>query len=61
MRQPSPGIYAVCTNMLIRGELYAKALGWRSDWLSRYRPIGRVGYGFYLFKFDAPAAAEAQN
>ena len=55
---PSPGIYAVNTHMLIRGEAVARKLGWRSDWLSRYQPIGRVGYGFYLFTFDgAPAPA----
>lgn len=53
--QPLPGLYAAGTHMMIRGELYARRRGWRSDWLSRYRPIDRVGYGFYIFRFNAPA------
>ena len=39
---------------MIRGELTAKRAGWRIDWLSRYQPIDRVGYGFYIFTFDGP-------
>jgi hypothetical protein len=52
--QPLPGLYAASTHMLIHGKLFAKRRGWRSDWLSRYQPIDRVGYGFYIFRFDDP-------
>jgi hypothetical protein len=50
--EPPPGIYAVSTHLLIRGEHHARTKGLRTDWLSRYRPIGRVGYSIYLFRFD---------
>ena len=47
--EPAPGLYAVSTHMLIRGELLWKAAGLQCDWLNRYEPVGRVGYSFYLF------------
>jgi type I restriction-modification system DNA methylase subunit len=50
--KPSPGIYALNTHALIRGEFFAKTQGVHTDWLSRYKPIDRVGYSFYIFKFD---------
>ncbi len=50
--KPSPGIYAINTHALIRGEFFAKTQGIHTDWLNRYKPIDRVGYGFYIFKFD---------
>ena len=50
--RPLPGIYAVSTHLLIRGENYARTLDARTDWLSRYQPIGRVGYSIYLFRFE---------
>ena len=49
--RPRPGLYAVSTHLLIRGECYAETRGVKTDWLSRYRPEGRVGYSFYLFRF----------
>lgn len=49
--KPSPGIYAINTHALIRGELLAKTRNAHSNWLSRYQPIDRVGYSFYIFKF----------
>lgn len=50
--EPGPGIYAFGAHLLIRGELYAAEQGVKTDWLSRYEPIGRVGYSLYLFEFD---------
>lgn len=50
--KPSPGIYVVSTHVLIRGELSAKTTGAYSNWLTLYKPIGRVGYSFYIFKFE---------
>ena len=50
--EPSPGVYAFGAHLLIRGELYAEERGLKTDWLSRYEPIGRVGYSCYLFEFD---------
>ena len=49
--KPAPGLYAISTQTLIRGKL-AAAAGMNTDWLFRYKPIGRVGYGFYIFRFD---------
>jgi hypothetical protein len=43
--------YVVSTHMLIRGELIARQQGTRNNWLSLYRPAGRVGYSFYVFEF----------
>jgi hypothetical protein len=50
--KPSPGIYAISTHLLIRGQLDAKTSGTHSDWMNRYKPIDRVGYSFYIFKFE---------
>lgn len=48
---PPPGVYAMGTHLLIRGEYYARQRGVKTDWLSRYKPIGRVGYSIYIFRF----------
>ncbi len=52
--KPSQGIYAISTHALIRGQLSAEVQKVNSDWLRRYKPIDRVGYSFYIFKFDKP-------
>ena len=50
--KPEPGVtYAMSTHMLIRGEQVARQNGTRSNWLSLYRPVDRVGYSFYVFRF----------
>jgi 4-amino-4-deoxy-L-arabinose transferase-like glycosyltransferase len=49
---PPPGIYAFGTHLLIRGELYARQRGLKTDWLSRHRPADRIGYSIYIFEFD---------
>lgn len=50
--KPTPGLYAISTHFLIRGELLARERGLKTDWLKRYEPIDRVGTGFYIFRFD---------
>ena len=50
--KPPPGLYAMSTHLLIRGEYFARTKGLATDWLSRYEPIGRIGYSLYLFRFE---------
>jgi hypothetical protein len=50
--RPSPGLYAISTQALIRGELNHRLSGEPTDWLRRYGPVDRVGYSFYLFRFE---------
>lgn len=53
--RPQPGLYAISTMALVRGRLEALSGGARSAWLDRYRPVDRVGYSFYIYRFeDAP-------
>jgi hypothetical protein len=53
--RPRPGLYAISTMALVRGRLSARTEGAHSDWLDRYRPLDRVGYSFYIYRFeDAP-------
>ena len=53
--RPRPGLYAISTMALVRGRLVARTEGARSDWLDRYQPLDRVGYSFYIYRFeDAP-------
>jgi hypothetical protein len=47
-----PGLYAISAHTLCRGLLAARMAGMNSDWLFRYKPIDRVGYGFYIFKIE---------
>ncbi len=49
---PPPGVYAISTNMLIRGELTAREPGVASDWLRRHESFARAGYSIYLFRFE---------
>ena len=50
--RPSPGLYAISTQALIRGRLNERLSGEPTDWLSRHEPIDRVGYSFWLFRFE---------
>jgi hypothetical protein len=47
-----PGLYAISTHSLVRGLLAARMAGMNTDWLFKYKPVDRVGYGFYIFKFE---------
>ncbi len=49
---PPPGLYAIGTQILVRGLIAARMEGMATDWLVRYKPIDRVGYGFYIFKIE---------
>jgi hypothetical protein len=49
---PPPGVYVFGTHLLIRGELYARERALKTDWLSRYEPVGRVGYSCWIFEFE---------
>jgi hypothetical protein len=49
---PPPGVYVFGTHLLIRGELYARERGLKTDWMSLYEPVGRVGYSCWIFEFD---------
>jgi len=49
---PGPGVYVFGAHLLVRGELYARERGLATDWLERYRPIGRIGYSAYVFRFE---------
>lgn len=53
---PPPGVYAVGTNVLLRGELWARQTGVGADWLSRYQPKARVGYSLFVFEFGSESA-----
>ncbi len=52
VEKPRPGVYAVSVMWLVRGRLQARLEGAKSDWLDRYAPIDRVGYSFYIYRFD---------
>jgi hypothetical protein len=48
---PQPGWYAVSVQALVRGRMWERTRGWRSDWMARYRPVDRIGYSIYIFRF----------
>jgi hypothetical protein len=50
--EPRPGTYAISTMWIIHGVDTAKRTGVKTDWLGRYRLVGRVGYSFFLFRID---------
>jgi hypothetical protein len=48
---PTPGTYAIATHCLVRVRMLNEPGQPDLDWLTRYKPIDRVGYSFYIFKF----------
>lgn len=48
---PSPGYYAVSAHILASFKFMKTIYGIDSDWLDKYRPIGRIGYSIYIYKF----------
>ncbi len=54
---PRPGWYAISVQALIRGRHWERTRGAHTDWMTRYRPAGRVGYSIYLFRFPAGTSA----
>ncbi len=55
VEKPRPGVYAVSIMWLVRGRLYARLEGTQCDWLDRYVPSDRVGYSFYIYRFEEGA------
>jgi len=49
---PPPGLYAVGTQILVRGLIAAKMERLPTDWLVRYKPIDRVGQGFFIYRIE---------
>jgi hypothetical protein len=47
---PAPGAYAISTHCLARVREYNGVAGRELDWLRRFKPLGRVGYSFYVFE-----------
>lgn len=48
---PSPGYYAVSAHILAVFRMWHRVYGWDTDWLGKYKPVGRVGYSVYIYKF----------
>jgi hypothetical protein len=49
---PPPGIYAVTTHLVIRGEYWARESGLPTDWGTRYEPLDRIGYHTWIFRIE---------
>ena len=54
--EPPPGAYVISAHILVRGLLEARTSTCRSDWLTRYSPVGVLGGSLYLYVFPAAAA-----
>jgi len=48
---PRRAIYAVSAHLLVFFEKVARAKGPECSWLTRYRPVDRVGYSIYIYDF----------
>jgi len=53
--KPSTGTYAMATVSLVRGLQEARTRNVPTDWLNRYDPVDRVGYSFFIYRFDDDA------
>lgn len=52
IRQPLPGTMVMSAHRLSRLRLYSVLRGDRRlDWLSQFKPVGRVGYSYFIYKF----------
>jgi hypothetical protein len=49
---PRPGTYVMSVFWLIQGLNEADTKGTPTDWLDRYEPYDRVGYSFFVYRFD---------
>lgn len=54
IQHPKPGWYAISAHMLQRPSLTSDpaARDVRFDWLDRFKPVARVGYSIYVYRFD---------
>ena len=58
---PQPGItYFVSADYLQRRALYGHNTAVRFEWLRRYRPVAKVGWSIFAYRFSTDAA-DAQN
>ena len=54
---PQPGItYLAGASYLQRSSLFNDHPGIRPDWLQRYRPLDRIGWSIYVFRFSTDPA-----
>ncbi len=53
---PRPGVYVMSVFWLIQGLREAETKGTPTDWLNRYEPIDRVGFSFFVYRFDESGA-----
>ncbi|MBW2184760.1 MAG: hypothetical protein JRF49_12990, partial [Deltaproteobacteria bacterium] len=52
IRQPLPGTVVMSAHRLARLRLYSVLLGdHQLDWLSRFKPVGWVGYSYLIYNF----------
>jgi tetratricopeptide (TPR) repeat protein len=58
---PEPGVtYLVGASTLQRSSLFNDHPGVRFDWLRRYRPLERIGWSVYVFRFSTDPADSAR-
>lgn len=50
IEDPRPGFYAISAHCLARVREYNEPTGRELDWRTRFTPIGRVGWSFYVFE-----------
>jgi hypothetical protein len=49
---PTPGFYAIGVHCLVRLQAMTEPGHPNRDWLARFKPVGRVGWSFYLFRIE---------
>jgi 4-amino-4-deoxy-L-arabinose transferase-like glycosyltransferase len=56
IRQPEPHYYAMSTHQLTWFRKIKKQYNLDIDWLTKYKPIDRIGYSIYIYKFPESSA-----
>jgi 4-amino-4-deoxy-L-arabinose transferase-like glycosyltransferase len=51
IRQPEPHYYAISAHQLTWFRKIKKQYNLDIDWLTKYKPIDRIGYSIYIYKF----------
>ena len=49
--EPQKGYYAISAHNLTHFRKLKKRFNIDIDWLTKYKPIDRVGYSIYIYKF----------
>jgi hypothetical protein len=54
VQAPRPGWYAVSAHLLQRPRISAETGpgAIRFEWLDRYRPVAKIGWSIYLYRFE---------